>query len=146
MKVLALNRRAKFNFEIIEQFTAGINLLGAEVKAIREGKMSLAEAFCLFKKDGIYLINAHIGQYSKSSQKIDPYRERKLLLTNKEMENIKRLLAQKNLSLIPLKVLDKKGWIKMQIGIARKKKKKDKKEILKQKAIEKEIKEELKYR
>ncbi|MCD6194602.1 SsrA-binding protein SmpB [bacterium] len=145
MKIFSLNRKARYEFQILKRYQAGIALLGQEVKAIREGKISLNEAFCLLKEKGLYLINAHIGQYSKSGEKLDPYRERPLLLTQKEIAEIRKELQQrKGLSLIPLKIFDKKGWIKIEIALAKKKKKKDKKEALKQKAIQKEIDQEVK--
>lgn len=145
MKTYSFNRKARSEFEIIKHYQAGIALLGQEVKAIREGKVSLAESFCLPKAEGIYLIKAHIGQYSKSGEKLNPYRERLLLLTQKEIAEIKKELQQrKGLIIIPLKIFDKKGWIKIEIGLARKKKKKEKKEALKQKAINREIQQELK--
>jgi len=145
MKTFSLNRKARYEFQILKRYQAGIALLGQEVKAIREGKISLNEAFCLLKEKGLYLINAHIGQYSKSGEKLDPYRERPLLLTQKEIAEIRKELQQrKGLSLIPLKIFDKKGWIKIEIALVKKKKKKDKKEALKQKAIQKEIDQEVK--
>ncbi len=147
MKTFALNRKAKHEFYILKRYQAGLALLGQEAKAIREGKISLDEAFCLLKPQGIFLVHAHIGQYSKSGEPVDPYRERPLLLTKKEISEIERELQQKKgLSLVPLKVFDKKGWIKIEIGLAKKKRKKEKKEKLKQRAIEKEIQQELKYR
>jgi len=144
MKILAINKKAKWDFEIYKKYIAGINLLGAEVKATKEGKMNLKDSFCFFKKNELFLINAYIGRYSKSSENIPPYRERKLLLQRKELEEIKRELNQRNLIIVPLKAFDKNGWIKLEIGLGRKKKKKEKKEILKQKAIEREIEQDLK--
>jgi len=145
MTTLARNKKARFDFEIIKRYIAGITLLGSEVKAIREGKMNLVDAYCLLKKGQLFLVNAHIGQYSKSSQKIDPYRERQLLLEKKELETINRELSQKKLVLIPIKIFSSKGWLKLEIGLARKKKKGEKRQTLRQKAIEREMQQELKH-
>ena len=144
MKVLALNRRAKYDYEIIKRYQAGISLLGSEVKAIREGKASLKEAFCLPKEKGIYIVRLHIGQYSKAGKEHDPYRERLLLLNRKEIEEIKSFLQQKRLVLVPLKLYDKRGWIKLEIALARKKKKAQKKQALKERAVQREMEAELK--
>lgn len=133
--ILAVNRKANYDYEILEKFEAGMVLLGHEVKAIREGKMSLQGAYARIKNGEIFLCEANIAPYSKAGQlfAFDPKRERKLLLNKKEIQRISGLLQNKSLTLIPLKVYTKGRYLKIEIGLARGKKKYEKKEKIKEK-------------
>jgi len=144
MKTLALNRKAKHEFSFEKTFELGLSLLGSEVKSIREGRINLADAFVLNRGRVFYLNNAYIAPYSKSSQKLDPYRERPIILTAKERDEILRELSQHHYSLVPLKIYDNHGWIKMSVGLAKKLKKKEKRSKLKEKAEETDMNREIK--
>ena len=144
MKTLALNSKARHEFRFEKIYEVGLSLLGAEVKSIREGRIAIADAFVLIRGNNFYLVNAHIAPYSKSSQNLDPYRERLVLITNKEREEIKNSLNQRHFSLVPLKIYDKGGYIKMNIGLAKKIKEKEKKQKLKEKAQKREAEREIK--
>jgi SsrA-binding protein len=144
MKTLALNRKAKHEFSFDKIYELGLSLLGSEVKAIRENRINLADAFVLPRGRDFYLNAAYIAPYSKSSQKLDPYRERLVLLTSKEREEIMRELSQHHFSLVPLKVYDNHGWIKISVGLGKKIKKKEKKTKLKEKANERDMDREIK--
>jgi len=144
MKTLALNRKARHEFRFEKVYEVGLSLLGAEVKSIREGRIAIADSFVLLRDNNLYLVNAHIAPYSKSSQNLDPYRERLILITDKEREEIKTLLNQRHFSLVPLKIYDKAGYIKMNIGLAKKIKEKEKKQRLKEKANKRDAEREIK--
>ncbi|MDD3774187.1 MAG: SsrA-binding protein SmpB [Patescibacteria group bacterium] len=144
MKTLALNRKARHEFSFEKIYEVGLALLGSEVKSIREGRINLADSFVLPRGRDFYLNGSYIAPYSKSSQKLDPYRERAVLVTSKEREEILRLLAQHHYSLVPLKVYDKHGWIKISLGLGKKIKKKEKKQKLREEAVERDAQKEIK--
>lgn len=144
MKTLALNRKARHEFSFEKIYEVGLVLLGSEVKSIREGRINLADSFVLPRGRDFYLNAAYIAPYSKSSQQLDPCRERLVLLTKKEQEEILRLLAQHHYVFVPLKVYDKHGWIKISLGLGKKIKKKEKKQKLKEEAVERDTQKEIK--
>jgi SsrA-binding protein len=146
MKILAENKRARFDYQILETFEAGIVLTGQEVKSIRGGKASLKGSFVVFKGNEPYLINANIPAYQPKNAPpdYDPERARKLLLKKREVSYLLGKSKQKGLTLIPLKLYTKAGKIKLELGVARGKKKIDKREEIKKREIEREIKRELK--
>lgn len=141
MKTLALNKRAKYDYEILEKFEAGLVLKGYEVKAIRAGRISLKGAYVIIKDDEAYLINADIPPYQPKNVPEDykPGRTRKLLLHKKEIKTLIGKSMEKGLTLVPIKVYDKKGRLKLEFGIGRRKKKIDKRELIKKRETEKEI-------
>lgn len=124
------NRSARYNYEILEKFEAGIDLLGPEVKSVRAGQVSLNEAFVHLRDGQAYLINAHIHA--------TPPRPRKLLLHKKEILSLNSRIATSNLTLVPLTVYNKGNIFKLEVGIAKGKKKWDKREAIKKRDLARE--------
>lgn len=145
MKIFAENKKAYFNYQILEEFEAGIQLLGPEVKSVRAGQISIKESFVTTKSGEIWLTNAHISAYKPApSENYEPTKSRKLLLNKKEIVKITTALGEKGISALPLKAYDKNGKIKVLIGIGKGKKKYDKREAIKKREQEREIKRTLK--
>ncbi len=140
-KRLAENRSAKFQYEINETIEAGIELLGTEVKSIRNGKANLRDGYCSFRNGEILLLNVHISPHKNvgSFFNHDPLRNRKLLLHKKEIIKLKANAEKKGMSIIPLSIYLKGSWIKLTIGIGKGKKLHDKRQSDKQKVIKREI-------
>jgi len=136
-----LNKRARFDFEIIETFTAGIVLAGSEIKSIRLGKASIAESFCEFHNHELFAINTNIEEYTYSrSFSHTPKSERKLLLNKKELKSLLKSVQNKGLTIIPLKLFtNEKGIAKLDIGLARGKKNFDKRETMKERDSKRDI-------
>tara|TARA_Y100001968_G_scaffold175374_1_gene160732 strand:+ start:788 stop:1294 length:507 start_codon:yes stop_codon:yes gene_type:complete len=139
---LAENRLAKYQYEIIDTLETGIELLGTEVKSIREGKANLRDGFCLVKKGELLLHNVHISphNYAGSFFNHDPLRVRRLLAHRKQINKLKQQLDQKGLTLIPISLQLKGSWIKLIIGLGKGKKLHDKRNAEKEKQSKKEIK------
>ncbi|KKQ67977.1 MAG: SsrA-binding protein [Parcubacteria group bacterium GW2011_GWA2_38_27] len=131
MEIFSENKKAYFNYEIKEKFRAGVVLTGQEVKSIRLGRISLAGSYVVFKDSQIYLIGAKIPAYQpkNASANYNPERPRKLLLNKSEINYLIGKSSEKGLTLIPIKVYTENAKIKLEFGIARGKKKYDKKEI-----------------
>lgn len=155
MKVLAENRKAKFDYEILEKFEAGMVLLGQEVKAIKIGRMSLKGSYVVFKGSArgrgmpeLYLIGANIPPYQPKNAlpDYDPERARKLLLNKTEIKHLLGKTKEKGLTLIPLKVYTKYAKIKLEFGIGKGKKRPDKREQIKKRDTDRIIERELKAR
>lgn len=139
-RAYADNKKARFNYEILEEYEAGVALTGPEVKSVRAGQISLKEAFGTIRGSEVYLTNAHISPYKPAStQNQEPTRSRKLLLSRSEIDSLIGKLQTKGLTLIPLKIYDKNGKIKVQLGLGRGKKKFDKREALKSRDQRREI-------
>ncbi len=140
-KINIRNKRASFEFEFIETFTAGIQLFGTEIKSIRAGKTSLVDSFCYFNRNELYVKGMHISEYKFGSYyNHEEKRERKLLLNRKELDKLDRKTKESGLTIVPLKIfLNPKGFAKMDIAICRGKKHYDKRESLKQKDHKREI-------
>lgn len=147
MTTVAENKKAYFEYEVLEKFEAGIRLYGFEVKAIKQGKANLTGSFVLIKNNEAFIINMNVSPYqAKNTPKwYEPQRTRKLLLKRKEIDYLNGLSSQKRLTLIPLRIFTKDAKIKLEFGVARKKKKAEKREILRERAIKREIQRELKY-
>ncbi len=141
-KRLAENRYAKFQYEILETIEAGIELLGTEVKSVRNGKANLRDGYCSFRDGEILLLNVHISPHTNvgSFFNHEPLRNRKLLLHKKEIIKLKSNTEKKGLTIIPLSIYLKGSWIKLTIGIGKGKKLHDKRQADKQKVINREIK------
>ena len=136
-KVITENRKAYHDFEIEETFEAGIELKGSEVKSVKVGKVSISEAFVHPKDGELYIYNMHIAPYSKSSIFTpDPKRPRKLLLHRHEIDKIIGRITIRGYTAIPLKVIVKRGWVKVIIALAKGRKKYEKKELIKERDIE----------
>ena len=140
------NKRAYFDYEFLESFEAGMVLMGQEVKSIKSGKMSLAGSYVVLKGGEVYLMNANIAPYQPQNAPQDyvPTRSRKLLLKKKEIKYLFGKSQEKGLTLIPLRVYSKKGKIKLEFAVSRGRKKADKKELIKKREAEKEMRRALK--
>ena len=140
-KIDIRNKKAWFEYEIIESFSAGIMLTGTEIKSIRDGKVSFTDSYCLFIENELWLIGTHISEYSHGNiYNHDPKRNRKLLLNKTEILRISRKIKEKGLTIIPLRVFtNEKGLAKLGIGIAKGKKLHDKREDMKEKDNKKEL-------
>ena len=140
-KRIAENRYAKFQYEIIETIEAGIELLGTEVKSIRNSNVNLRDGYCSFRDGEILLLNVHISPHKNvgSFFNHEPLRNRKLLLHKKEINKLKSSTEKKGLTIIPLSIYLKGSWIKLNIGIGRGKKLHDKRQADKQKDTKREI-------
>ncbi len=138
--VVATNRKAFHEYHILEQFEAGIQLKGSEVKSIREGKASLKQAYILIRKGEAWLRGAHIASYSHTGfEGHEPVRDRKLLLHKKEIQKINSKLAEKGLTAVPTKLYFKGGLIKLEFGLAKGKKLYDKRDTKKKRDVERDI-------
>ncbi len=135
------NRRARRDYEIIETIEAGIALKGTEVKSLREGKVDFTGSFARFIGDELWLENFYIAPYEKGSYtNHDPRRRRKLLLHRHELNRLRGKLEQRGLTLVPLKVyFNERGYAKVLLGLARGRRKYEKKEVDKRRAIEREL-------
>lgn len=129
-----LNRRARFEYEIIDRYTAGIVLRGTEIKAIREGKASIAESFCEFHNRELFVINMTIQEYSHArSYGHNPKTDRKLLLNRNELRKLEKEVKNTGVTIIPLRLFtNEKGLAKMEIALARGKRQFDKREAIKE--------------
>lgn len=132
-KILSDNRQVRFLYEIIETFQVGIELKGTEVKSIREGKVNLRDGYALIRNEEMWLINVHISPWGTASNYFnhDPRRTRKLLLHKAEIRKLLGKVEQKGLTLVPVKMYLKNGWVKLDIGLAKGKKLHDKREDMK---------------
>ena len=146
IKIIALNKKAGFEYTLLEKFEAGLQLKGTEIKSLREGACQLKDSYISFKKNEAYLQNAHISPYKSSglSNNHEPERLRKLLLHRHELNKIKGSLQKKGLTCVPTKVYLKNGLAKIEIALAKGKKKWDKREDSRKKTMQKEIRKNLK--
>ena len=135
------NPRAKRDFQILEKVEAGISLLGSEVKAARIGRVSIKEAFAKIKDGEVWLYKAYFGEYPPAGKRQhDPIRRRKLLLRKREILRLRQKTQQQGLTLIPLRVyFNSRGWLKVELGLARGLKKYDKREVIKKKEQRRQI-------
>lgn len=140
-KVHIKNRKASFLYEFIEKYVAGIQLLGTEIKSIRNGKVSLTEAYCTFRDHGLYVRGMHIAEYEMGNiNNHDPKRDRKLLLNRRELLRLEKGSTEKGLTIIPTRLfLNERGLAKMEIALARGKKQYDRREALKEKDSKREM-------
>ena len=139
IKVLGDNRHAGHNYHLLERFEAGIALTGTEVKAAKDGKIQLKDAFCEVQGNEAWLLNAHISQYSHGNRENhEPTRRRKLLLHRAEIDKLLGKTREKGLTLIPTKIYLKNGHIKVEFAVAKGKKLHDKREAERQREMEAE--------
>lgn len=141
-KIVALNRRARFDYGIIETYEAGIVLSGQEVKSAKNGRFNLSGSYGIIRGGEIWLINSQIPPYQPKNAPpdYDPGRSRRLLLRREEIKNLAGRLHEKSFTLIPVRAYLKKNLIKIELGFGKSRKKSDKRELLKKHAVEKEIK------
>jgi SsrA-binding protein len=147
-KIVVDNRKARFEYEILETYEAGLELTGTEVKSIRAGKVNLQDSFTLIREGEAWLLNMHVSPHSTASRVFnhDPTRRRKLLLHRREISRITGMIEKKGLTVIPLRLVLTKGWIKAHLAVARGKKLHDKRDALKEKSINRDIQRDLKDR
>jgi len=140
---IATNKRAFFDYQILETYEAGIELKGYEVKSIKTGRINLAGSYAVLKNNQVWLINADVPPYQPKNtpSDYDPKRSRRLLLRKTEIKGLIGQIQEKGLTLVPLKVYTKNRKIKIEIGLAKSRKKVDKRELIKKRESEKEIKE-----
>jgi len=138
--IISKNKRARFDFYIDETYEAGIVLTGTEVKSLRQGKVSLKDSYAKVKDGEIYLVDAHISPYTHGNRfNHDPDRPRKLLMHKREIRRLYGKSREKGYSLIPTKMYFKNGKVKVEIGLGKGKRAYDKRELLKQKTMEREV-------
>ncbi|MDB9313236.1 SsrA-binding protein SmpB [Spirulina sp. CS-785/01] len=145
-KVISNNRKARYLYEILDTYEAGVQLVGTEVKSIRDGRVNMQDGYGLIRNGEAWLLNVHISPYQDSGEYFnhDPRRTRKLLLKRKEINKLIGKLEQKGLTLIPLKMYFKRGWVKVLLGLGKGKKIHDKRETIKKRDTDREIKRALK--
>jgi SsrA-binding protein len=137
---IATNRRARFEYEVLERFEAGIALLGPEVKSLRAGKASLADAYAVVRRGQVYLLNLHISPYDPAARENpNPRRERKLLLHRAEIQRLAGKVQERGLTLVPLSLYFKGGRAKVEIGLARGKRRHDKRETIRKRESDREL-------
>lgn len=135
------NKKAEYQYFLMDRFTAGIQLTGTEIKSIRAGKVSLGEAFCIFENGELFLRSAHIAEYELGTYaNHNPKRDRKLLLTRRELKKLQNKVKERGLTIIPvLLFINEKGFAKLEIALARGKHYYDKRETLKKSDAKKDI-------
>jgi len=139
-KLIAINKKAKFDYSFLDSYEAGIALRGSEVKSLRDGQVQLKDAYVSFVGHEAFLQNAHIAVHKASSyNNHEPERKRKLLLNRIELDKIQRQVEEKSLTCIPYRIYFKKGMVKVEIVIAKGKKHEDKRESIKTRDINREI-------
>jgi SsrA-binding protein len=139
-KVVCQNRKARHEYFIEETFEAGMVLDGPEVKSLRDGRANLVDSYARIKRDEVFLYNMHISPYPFTHHvNLDPKRPRKLLLTKKEIKRLLGKTEEKGYTMIPLKVYFSGGWAKVQVGLAKGKKKADKRQAIKEKDLQREM-------
>ncbi len=147
MAQYAENRKARFDYEILEKYETGIELLGVEVKSVRGGRISLEGAFVIVRGGEAFLINANIPPYQPKNAPTDydPLRNRKLLLTKKELQELSGSEKNKSLTIVPISVYNKNRKIKVEIALVKGKKKTDKRQTIQKRETDREIRREVKY-
>lgn len=142
MKLLIKNKKAYFEYQILEKYTAGIKLKGSEVKSMRAGKISISEAYCFISNGEIFIKGMHISERKEGGKynNHEPNRDRKLLLTKKEILELDEKITKKGLTIIPLEIiLTDIGFFKIEIGLAKGKNLYDKRHSIKEKDVNREI-------
>lgn len=132
------NRRARYEYLVLETYEAGIMLEGAEVKSIREGKANLADAYARVDGGEIFLFGMYVAPYSYAHGELDPTRRRKLLLHHREIDEITRASAERGMTLVPLQLFFKDGRVKIELAVARGKRSYDKRQAIKERDAKRE--------
>ena len=135
------NRRASFEYSFLEKYTAGIMLMGTEIKSIRQGKVNLTDAYCLFLGEGLYIRQMNISKYNEGTHyNHDPLRDRKLLLTKRELRKLQNSLKDVGLTMIPTRMyISERGFAKIDIALAKGKKLYDKRDSIKEKDVKRSM-------
>lgn len=136
-----VNRRASYEYQFLDKYTAGIMLRGTEIKAIREGNVNMTDAFCTFHNEGLWLHNMHIAKFTEGTyNNHEPVRERKLLLNKRELKQLSKNSQEQGLTIIPIRVfISERGFAKVEIALAKGKKLYDKREDIKAKDQKREL-------
>lgn len=143
MKSITKNKKAYFEYQILDKYTAGIKLQGSEVKSIRAGKVSIVEAYCFIANDEMFIKGMHITEHKEGGKHNNhiPTRDRKLLMKKKEIIKLRENISQKGLTIVPLEViLTNTGFIKLEIGLAKGKNLYDKKQTIKLRDLDRDMK------
>ena len=139
-RVVARNRRAGFQYEILRRYEAGLELTGSEIKSIRAGRVSIAEAYCRPREGQLWLVGAHIAQYQPSGPaNHEPARDRRLLLHRREIAQLEQSFEQKGLTLVPLKLYLTRGLAKLELGVGRGKRSHEKRHKLAERDAQRQI-------
>lgn len=135
------NRRASHEYLFLDTYVAGIQLIGVEIKSIRNGEVNLSEAYCIFQNGELYLKNTHISPYENAGfVKVDPLRDRKLLLNKNELRKLSEGISRKGLTIVPTKMfVNERGLCKVEVCLCQGKKNYDKRESLKEKDMKKRV-------
>ena len=141
IRAIAENRRARHDYEILERIEAGLALLGSEVKSLRSGTGNIAEAYSQIIDGEAWILNMHIPEYAQAGphQNHEPRRKRKLLLKAREVERLRKKSAEKGLTLVPLKLYFRGPWVKLELGVARGRKRHDKRHVLKERQDRRDV-------
>jgi SsrA-binding protein len=141
MSIVVRNKKASYEYEFIETLTAGIKLIGSEVKSIKSNKVSISEAYCYIKNGEVFIKGMNITEYKESGihTNHEPTRVRKLLLNKSEIIKLDSLIQTKGLTIIPVSVILKNGLVKVEIALGRGKKLHDKRESIKKRDLEREL-------
>jgi SsrA-binding protein len=140
MKIITENRKARHDYQILETFEAGIQLLGSELKPIRSGSVQLKDSYVEFFNDELFLIHSHISVYQASSyNNHEPERKRKLLMNKEEIRKLYVRVKEKGYTIIPLKMYFKKSLVKVEIAVAKGKQKGDKRESIKKRDVSRDL-------
>lgn len=139
MKVLVANRRARFEYELLERFVAGIELTGSEVKSVRGGRVNLQDGYVAFEGGEAFLVNVHISPYDNAGYAgHEPLRRRKLLLHRREIRRLAGKVAEKGLTAVPLALGVEGNWIKVEFALAKGKRLHDKRESIRRRTLDRE--------
>lgn len=140
-KINIRNKKAYFDYEILEKYMAGMQLKGTEIKSLRMGKASLAESYCYFSRNELWIKGMRISEYDHAYHyNHDPYRDRKLLMNRRELNKLEKQTREKGLTIIVLRVfINEKGLAKAEIALVRGKKQYDKREAIKQKDLKRDM-------
>lgn len=135
------NRKASYEYNFLNTYIAGIQLVGVEIKSIRNGRVNLSESYCVFRHGELFLINTHISPYENAGYvKVDPLRERKLLLNKNELRKLSDGVSRKGLTIVPTKMfINDRGLCKVEICLCQGKKNYDKRESLKEKDLKRRV-------
>ena len=146
MRLIAKNKKAFFNYEILETYEAGVALVGSEVKSIREGRISLKESYAEIKEGEVFLVSCHVSPYEAANRfNHDPLRDRKLLLHRREIKRLTGKIKERGLTLVPTKVLiNDKGKVKIELALGKGKRAYQKREAIRERDRDREMQAELK--
>lgn len=139
--VVIKNRKARHDYELLETFTAGLQLQGTEIKSIRQGKANLVDSYCYFEGEELFVKNMHIAEYDHGNiYNHEPLRERKLLLSKRELNKLSKKLKDQGLTIVTLSLyINERGWAKLDIALAKGKKLHDKRDSLKEKQLKRDM-------